>query len=118
MRHALHERCRRSATQKAWFYDHTLKCAAGLQRKPIAFVAIRWLLCATRLVAMQKAEAVMSQEIKNDSNVESIIDLLYLISDALHLAEDGSGGGLESTLEIRENFVECTVADCYSFGSC
>ena len=44
----------------------------------------------------------MSQEIKNDSNVESLINLLYLISDALHLAEDGSGGGLESTLEIRE----------------
>ena len=50
----------------------------------------------------ENPEAIMSQEIKADSDVESLIDLLYLISDALHIAEDGSGAGLESSLEICE----------------
>jgi hypothetical protein len=47
-------------------------------------------------------EVIMPQKIKNDSDVESLIELLYLISDALHIAEDCSGKGFESTLEICE----------------
>ncbi len=44
----------------------------------------------------------MPQNGMNDYDVESMIELLYMISDALHIAEDGSVDGLESTADICE----------------
>jgi hypothetical protein len=49
-----------------------------------------------------KSEVNMPQTEKGDWDVESLIKLLYLISDALHICEEGSVGGLESTLRLCE----------------
>ena len=47
-------------------------------------------------------EVNMPHNEKNDCDVESLIRLLYLVSDALHICEEGSVGGLESTLGLCE----------------
>jgi hypothetical protein len=48
-------------------------------------------------------EGNMGDKIKRDCDAEILIDLLYLISDALHLAGNGSVVCGESTLEICDN---------------
>jgi len=45
-------------------------------------------------------EVNMPQNDKDDCDVESLITLLYMISDALHLCKERSVGGLESTQEL------------------
>ena len=47
-------------------------------------------------------EVNMPHNEKNDCDVESLIRLLYLVSDALHICEEGSVGGLDSTLGLCE----------------
>ena len=51
----------------------------------------------------------MTQKIKNDHDAESMIEMLYLISDALHLVEDASLVDLESTDVIREMLVNAQL---------
>jgi hypothetical protein len=47
-------------------------------------------------------EVTMPQNDRYDCDVEFLIKLLYVISDALRICEAGSAGGLDSPLGLRE----------------